>query len=268
VRSFASTTLTAAWDISVPLHGKEPRDLSRSSRSPVSLKCTTCQHQFMSTPHRVTAGTGCPYCGGTLLCTQVECSYCWRRSFASRASALQLSAWHPSNVRTPRELHIFSHTQVKFTCAECHLVFQSKLANVSAGTWCPHCKHKTERKLYRWLLEHTQLPVIREWSPVWCSTAYIYFDRKGQQYREGRYQYRFDFLVNGTTVIELDGPQHLRHINKHWLPPLCQQIRDRYKERKARTHSIHVIRLLQTDVWHDVGDWRGDLERRLRMHTV
>ena len=75
--------------------------------------------------------------------------------------------------------------------------------------------------------------------------------------KTGRYQYRFDFfLADLNEVIEVDGRQHFEQIWK-WASPLCQQIRDKYKEMKAKARGIRVTRLNQDDIWHDRVDWRG-----------
>ena len=61
-------------------------------------------------------------------------------------------------------------------------------------------------------------------------------------------------------IIELDGRQHFEQVS-NWKSPFHNQIRDAYKERKARQHKIHVIRILQEDVWEDKNNWEKKLTK-------
>jgi hypothetical protein len=93
-----------------------------------------------------------------------------------------------------------------------------------------------------------------------------------------RYQYRFYFRIETTNgkifIVEIDGPQHKIQV-WNWgvkrkilygfsLPekllklqsPLLQQIRDKYKENKARSKKLKVLRLDQEDVLFDKTDWK------------
>jgi hypothetical protein len=44
-----------------------------------------------------------------------------------------------------------SHKKYIFDCNICNNEFESSLAHISNNRWCPHCKHKTELKLFEWL---------------------------------------------------------------------------------------------------------------------
>ena len=78
--------------------------------------------------------------------------------------------------------------------------------------------------------------------------------------------YSYDFFVtfqNGKQlIIELDGRQHFEQVS-NWETPLHNQIRDKYKEIKARQHKLKVIRILQEDVWYDRNDWEAILTKKL-----
>lgn len=60
----------------------------------------------------------------------------------------------------------------------------------------------------------------------------------------------FDFLVDDSIIIELDGIQHFEQVS-NWDSPLITQAADRYKEICAKRNGYTIIRLLQEDVWDD-----------------
>ena len=170
------------------------------------------------------------------------------------------------NEITPR--HIFKGTKKKyiFDCNVCNHSFNSALHNITNGRWCPHCKNKTELKLYNWLLKKDFIIKIeREFSPIWCSTKYIFL--KNKKIENGKYQYRYDFLLvfkNGKKlIIELHGCQHFKKV-WNWKGPFLQQIRDKYKERKATQKGIKVITCIQEDVWKNKNNWDKKLLKILK----
>jgi len=172
------------------------------------------------------------------------------------------------NEITPR--HIFKGTKKKyiFDCNVCNHSFNSALHNITKKnfTWCPHCKNKTELKLYNWLLKKDFIIKIeREFSPIWCSTKYIFL--KNNKIENGKYQYRYDFLLvfkNGKKlIIELHGCQHFKKV-WNWKGPFLQQIRDKYKERKATQKGIKVITCIQEDVWKNKNNWDKKLLKILK----
>ena len=66
--------------------------------------------------------------------------------------------------------------------------------------WCPHCKNKTELKVFIFLTKEMNLQVKREYSPPF-------------QWRDYKKRYRFDFLLEGLDIIfEIDGPQHTQEV--------------------------------------------------------
>ena len=66
-------------------------------------------------------------------------------------------------------------------------------------------------------------------------------------------------------IIELDGRQHYDQV-WNWKDPLEQQIRDKYKEFKAKKKEIPLIRCIQEDVWMDRNDWQIKLENLLQQY--
>ena len=121
-------------------------------------------------------------------------------------------------------------------------------------------------KLYNWLLKNKEIKLIkREYKPHWCSTEYIY--RNKGKIKKGKYPYRFDFLLTFNNkkqlIIELDGRQHYEQVS-NWTSPLHNQIRDKYKEFKARQHNLDVIRIFQEDVYYEKNNWKSSLRKILK----
>ena len=78
-----------------------------------------------------------------------------------------------------------------------------KLSDVSKGHWCPICKHKTEKKLYKWLQkEYPNVKVIPQKKFEWCKNSktnmYFPFD---------------DLLDSFKCIIELDGNAHFKQVS-------------------------------------------------------
>jgi very-short-patch-repair endonuclease len=66
-------------------------------------------------------------------------------------------------------------------------------------------------------------------------------------------------------IIELDGLQHFKQV-RNWKSPLHYQIRDKYKEFKARKYKIPLIRCFQEDVYHNKNQWNIKLEKQLKKY--
>lgn len=107
--------------------------------------------------------------------------------------------------------------------------------------------------------------VKREYKPKWCSTKF-----RTNNKINGKYQYRFDFLVifdNGKElIIELDGRQHYEQVS-NWNNPFLIQIRDKYKEFKASKNNIPLIRCFQEDVYSDKNKWKTKLKKQLKRYS-
>jgi len=234
----------------------KPHQVAMYSNKKCWFDCPTCPHLFCAQPGNVTSSrpTWCPYCAGKKLCENYECQHCFERSFASHPKA---KYWSDKNTKTPRDFALHSNKKNWFDCEEGH-DFSTSLTNVAFGKWCPHCTHKTEKKLYEWFQAQTWVKEVKHgWRPRWCSTQYMWINTKGD-FKVSRRQYAFDFrltLHSGQVmVVELDGRQHYEQV-WNWKKPLCQQIRDKYKERVARKNGIVTIRVMQEDVWHDKNNW-------------
>jgi len=244
------------------------------------------------------------------------------RSFASfdgktSNGKLKVDCWdNKKNGKVnPRDVFKSSRKKYFFDCDVCNHTFDSSLNNITCSkpNWCPHCTNKTETKLYNWFLQkkfsdnspdyfkESKLKEIklenveREYSPKWCSTEYYPNGEKD------KYQYRYDFLLTFKCtsrldvkrtieiIVELDGEQHFKQVSNWKKTPFENQIRDKYKEFKARQNlnlnlnergcdddykketkrkkeikninnkPLPVVRCLQVNVYNDENEW----EKRL-----
>lgn len=254
----------------------QPRHVAKNSNKKFWFQCDACPHDFESNLGNVVNGRWCPYCAipCKLSCNDKGCQHCFNKSFArydrlTSKGKKKVDCWSEKNPMKPRDVSICNGNKFWFNCDICSYEFQSALDNIKGGSWCPHCINKTELKLYNWLLQHTDVikEVKREYAPKWCSTEYTHIVKN--KFKEGRYPYRYDFLVTFKNkkqlIIELDGPQHYKQVSA-WKAPLEQQIRDKYKEFKAKKNKISLIRCIQEDVWMDRNDWQIRLENLLQQY--
>ena len=58
------------------------------------------------------------------------------KSFASHPKSI---FWSAKNTITPDKVYLNSHDKYWFECYECNHSFESQLANIINGHWCPYC---------------------------------------------------------------------------------------------------------------------------------
>ena len=64
----------------------------------------------------------------------------YEKSFATSDKA---QFWHPTkNEKKPRDVFLNCNSKFWFTCEKCKHDFDSKLASVTSGRWCPYCPSK------------------------------------------------------------------------------------------------------------------------------
>nr|WNL49566.1 restriction endonuclease [Marseillevirus sp.] len=236
-KSFASSVQVKFW--SFDKNKQKPRDVFASSGKKYWFECGKCKHLFGCGLNNISKGKFCPFCSNSKLCSSSECSICFEKSFASSDKAEFWSV--EKNCRNPRDVFANSHKKFWFECEKKHK-FSSVLYSISAGRWCPKCKHKTEAKLFSFLKENFEEP-IHQFRVPWCKSP------------ETDRELPFDFCVS-KTIIELDGVQHYKQVS-NWKSPEEQQKTDRYKEEQANKNGYSVLRILQEDVWNDKLDWKN-----------
>ncbi len=257
-KSFASHPKEKYWDYEKN-RDVEPRDVFLSSGKKYEFICNECGHSFGSILNNVTNKKNprwCPYCANQRLCKNKDCNICLQKSFASHPKAKHWDNEKNRDVK-PRDVSLNSNKKYWFQCDEYGHSFDSTLNNVANKKnprWCPHCKHKTERKLHEFLLSiknEFHFTVVREYKADWCINL------------ETGKHLRFDFYIvakTGTTfrhkIVELDGQQHFKVV-KHWDScPKKALKRDLYKMKRARKNGCVVMRLVQEDVLSDRLDWK------------
>lgn len=114
----------------------DPTQLTLGSGKKVSFDCNECSHTFEMKLNDVVRGRWCQYCASRLLC-QKECDSCYEKSFASNS---RKKYWSSDNEKSPRNVFKNTGVKYKFDC-DCGHTFESKLADVNNGSWCPYCSN-------------------------------------------------------------------------------------------------------------------------------
>lgn len=144
-----------------------------------------------------------------------------------------VGTWDPDRRMVWRcRAHPHSRThQYKLTLAD----RQARLA-WAGGNGCPRCSFYGEECVAAWLRTHGHAYVREGIQPTWDTTAW-----------------RHDFELTALrVVVEVDGEQHFRKVNRRWAGPEAQHNRDRAKTLRALAHGWHVVRIRQWDVVHSV----------------
>ena len=95
----------------------------------------------------------CPYCANQKMCLEPDCLFCFENSFASYIEE-KVACWSDKNGKKPREVFKSCNKKFWFDCDVCFHEFETSLCNVNGGKWCPHCKRKTETKMYKFLCKN------------------------------------------------------------------------------------------------------------------
>lgn len=205
-----------------------------------------CGHDFNSAIWDLTKPKSCwcPYCctNAKKVCMNVDCNYCYDRSFASHQ---KLEYWSFNNVIMPRSVYLRTTHEYEFFCEKGH-VFTMSPSDVLNNKWCPICYpgRATTGNMLNIHLKKMFPDVKREKTYIWCKNP------------ETNYKLRFDFYIPSKNVlIELDGLQHFKQCVPKWLPPDVQRARDIFKMEKALENGFRIIRIYQPDVWYNKNYW-------------
>jgi len=135
-RSFASHEKVKYW--SDKNGDVKPRDVSLGSNTKYWFDCDKCNHSFdTSTISSINQGCWCPYCTCKQLCKAQDCKYCFTKSFASHEKA---KYWSDKNGdMKPNDAFKSSNKKYWFDCNNCNHSFDSTLAHINQGNWCPYC---------------------------------------------------------------------------------------------------------------------------------
>ncbi|QYB17546.1 hypothetical protein PV-S19_0182 [Pacmanvirus S19] len=135
-KSFASSNKAQYWSVKNIIN---PRDIFKATHDNYWFACDICKHEFELGLNRITSGgTWCPYCAvpSRKLCEDIDCAYCFDKSFASQEKSKYLS---PKNNINPREIFKSSSRKYIFDCEVCNHEFITGPNVISNGSWCPYC---------------------------------------------------------------------------------------------------------------------------------
>ena len=157
-------------------------------------------------------------------CADETCAFCEEHSLASCPRAL--ARWAEPSA-TPRQVWRTSWKKIRLRCDGCGREYAQPATRIEKHD-CALCANKSERVLYD-MLKATGRTVDYQPTFGWAGKM------------------RYDFLVDGRILVELDGPQHFRPIQS-WKSgfDVCQS--DLEKESRALEHGHPVVRVLQADL--------------------
>jgi hypothetical protein len=245
--SFYSNYNSLFWSNKNSIH---PREVIKSSKFKFWFDCHECSHSFEASLDNIINGKWCPYCANLKLCDSDECKICFNKSFKSIDNSTNLI---DKNINT-RNIFRYSKQKLEFICNKCYNNFESSVHHISEGSWCPNCILKTENKLYEWLQQNF-MNVKRQVKYNWCKNITT------------NKLLMYDFEINHTILIELDGPQHFRQIS-NWSSPGIQKERDKYKIKCAVENNKHIIHICQEDVYNNKNNWDIQLKNIInRLNT-
>lgn len=173
------------------------------------------------------------------LCGETDCNYCNERSLAFfKRICLE---WSEDNLVQPNMVRRTSQKKYWLNCGGCGRKYEQRAVSM-CNRGCTLCKNKTELKLYRFLTSKYD-NVVSQVRFVWSR------------------KFTFDFCINDSIIVELDGPHHFAPV-KNWTSGWNVMNNDLVKETLAIDNNFYVIRLLQSDV-HKDKDWRTYLQQTI-----
>ena len=238
-KSFASHIQSQLWS---DKNKETPRECFKCSNKKYLFDCGNCNHEFFSVINNITNGSSCPFCNSKKLCSNKDCNFCFQKSFAS---LIQSQFWSDKNKETPRECFKGSDKKHFFNCGECKSEFNSTLNNINLNnSWCPHCKNKTELKIFTFLKEF-----------------YNTTTQKKLDNCKNIKHLQFDFCIDDKKlIIELDGLQHFKDVSHFRTSSDNNRKRDVYKMKCALDEGYSIIRLIQKDIWNDKYNWKTGIK--------
>ena len=136
-KSFASVQLVdIKWS---PINNTLPINNFRCSDTEHYFECDYCKHTFKSGLNKITNNQGCPFCVSKQMCKLDNCTFCYKKSFASVKKS---KYWSDLNEETPRDYFKSSGVKIYFKC-KCKHTFKTQLCKITLDNrWCPYCAHQ------------------------------------------------------------------------------------------------------------------------------
>ena len=136
-RSFASDTRSKYWS---SINEVSPREVFKYTSKKFYFDCNVCKHTFIISIAQVSLGQFCQFCGHTQLCTDNDCDFCYKKSFASHPNSKYLSKLNNVN---PRSLFKSSPKKYLFDCNVCKHSDMISLQSMSgANRICSFCTNQ------------------------------------------------------------------------------------------------------------------------------
>ena len=135
------------WDEENP---KKPHEVFMHTKTKYKFHCDACPHTFDSAVADIVSGHWCPYCANPpqKLCEDTfSCPTCLKKTFHSfegkRPNCIPtVECWHEKNPLQPHEVFMNSNKIFKFNCDACPHTFDSAVADIVSGRWCPYCSNQ------------------------------------------------------------------------------------------------------------------------------
>jgi very-short-patch-repair endonuclease len=244
-KSFASSSFAKFWSSKNTF---TPRDITRYSRKKIIINCVFCNHEFCTTAgHIKEDAKNCGYCASLKMCYGEKCIHCFNKSFASQKKS---KYWSKKNKEIPRNVFKSTDRKYIFDCNYCNEDFETSLAGVTRGSWCPKCVNKTEKKLKEWLYENYGIENVKYQHII--------------MYGNDKYIYDF-YIEKFNLIIELDGLQHFEQVG-NWKPPEHNLNNDINKIHLAYKNKHSIIHLLQENVYENKNDWMTKLSNYIKKY--
>ena len=227
-----------------------PENIFKGTPKKYLFVCNCCNHEFLSRIADIKVNTNnCPYCSSKIFCENDECKYCLNKSFASNEKS---KCWSDKNNIKPRYVFKNSNKKYIFNCDDCKNEFTMTTHGITFDNrWCPTCKHKTEKILFKWLCDKFDKNNIK----------FQYIIKKQDKI------YKYDYYIkNFNILIELDGNQHFNQI-KNWATPEYNLENDINKINIANDNNLSIIHLLQNDVYKNKNNWENKLLNSIKLYN-
>ena len=112
-----------------------PRFILKASKIFLNFKCEDCNHLLTQKISEINSDKWCKYCNSFYFCEDLNCNFCFNKSFASN----EKSKYLVDDVN-PRFLTKKCHDKYNFKCNVCNHIFNKRISNVSDNTWCEFCE--------------------------------------------------------------------------------------------------------------------------------
>lgn len=132
-KSVASQSYAIYWS---KKNNVSARQVFKVSGKKHYFDCNVCKHTFFGKISDIKNGQWCNYCANKILCEDINCNYCYEKSFAAQPYA---KYWSNQNKCLPRDVFKCSKKSYTFNCDTCSHQFKRILYKVSSGGWCLYC---------------------------------------------------------------------------------------------------------------------------------